>query len=293
VSFLDWLKDKTKIILFDGGMGSELIKRGLPPNTIPGLFNIEQPQLITEIHSEYYKAGSDMCQTCTFGANFLNLKNHKIEDKIEEIKKRALENIKKACPPDRLIVGDLGPTGTFKPPIGKATIADWQNAYLKQVKILENGVDLWHVETISDIDEMVAALNAIKEISSKPIIASITYKMTKRGFFTIMGDSLEKCINVLEENKVNVIGANCTLGSSEMVELAKEMVNLTSLPVSIKPNAGKPKLDSERKVIYEQTIEEFVRDIEKIIELGAKIVGGCCGTTPKTIAAIKKILNKN
>ena len=288
--FQNWLNDDSKIVLFDGAMGSELIKRDLEPGKVPDLLNIEKANSVVEIHKSYYDAGSDMCQTNTFGATPLNLKRHDVEDRIKEIIENALDNIKKACPPGRLIVGDIGPTGEFRPPVGNASSEDWYLSFSTQVKLLENGVDLWHIETISDIEEMLAAVRAIKDISNKPIIASITYNKTKRGFFTIMGDSLEKCINSLENENVDVIGTNCTLGSNEMLDLLKQAIELTNKPISVKPNAGKPRLEGLR-TSYEQPIEEFVKDIHEMIKLGAKIVGGCCGTSPKTISEIRKIID--
>jgi len=289
--FHDWLKDESKIVLFDGGMGTELIKRGLETGKLPDLLNIEKPDIIIEIHKSYYEAGSDMCQSNTFGSTPLNLKNHSLEDKITNIIDKALDNIQKACPPGRLVVGDIGPTGEFRPPVGKATSEEWHSSFATQTRLLEKGVALFHIETISDLEEMLSAVRAVKEISDKPIIASITYKKTKRGFFTIMGDPLEKCINALENEKVDVIGANCTLGSGDMLDLAKQAVNITELPISVKPNAGQPRIEGT-KTYYDQPIEEFVRDIQDMINLGVKIVGGCCGTTPKTINGIRKIIDK-
>jgi len=293
MNFKDWLKDSSKIIIFDGGMGSEIIKRGIKPGKIPDLLNIEEPEVISDIHKAYYNAGSDMCQTNTFGSSYLNLKNHKLENRMSEIILKAIENIKKVCPSNGLIVGDIGPSGEFKPPVGKATFEQWYKSYMQQVKFLEVGVHLWHIETISDIEEMSAAIKAVKEISKKPIISSMTYKKTKRGFFTIMGDSLEKCVKILEKEKVDVIGANCTISSNEMIELTKELKMLTQIPISIKPNAGKPQLNQDGKVYYNQTIEEFKGDMKQIIELGAKIVGGCCGTSPQNILALSEVIKSN
>ena len=291
MTFQDWLNDDSKIILFDGACGTLLIeKRLLEPGKIPDLLNIEKADSISEIHKSYYDAGADMCQTNTFGATPLNLKRHNLEDRIIEINKKALENIKKVCPPGRLIVGDIGPSGEFRPPVGNTTNEDWYSNFTIQAKLLENGVDLWHIETISDIEEMLMAVRAIKHISSKPIIASITYNKTKRGFFTIMGDSLEKCIELLENENVDVIGANCTLGSNEMLELLRRAIQLTNKHISVKPNAGKPRLEG-LTTSYEQPIEDFVKDIREMIKLGAKIVGGCCGTSPKTIKEIRKIID--
>ncbi|MFX1502241.1 MAG: homocysteine S-methyltransferase family protein, partial [Promethearchaeota archaeon] len=211
--FHDWLNDESKIILFDGGFGSELIKRGLKSGRIPDLLNIEEPEIISEIHGNYYNAGSDMCQTNTFGSTSLNLKRHNLESRIEEIIKSALENIEKVRPSECLIVGDIGPTGEFRPPVGNASSEQWYSSFLTQVKLLEPGVDLWHIETISDLKEMTTAIKAVRDYSKKPLIASITYSRSKRGFFTIMGDSLEKCIETLNNEDVDVIGTNCTLGS--------------------------------------------------------------------------------
>jgi len=288
--FQDWLKDDSKIILFDGGMGTEIFKRGIKPGKLPDLINLEAPDTIADIHRAYYTAGADMCQTNTFGASLLNLRNYKVDNKIQEINENALAIIKSVCVPNKLIVGDIGPSGVFKPPVGKATFEDWKSSYKEQAKYLELGVDLWHIETISDIDEMLAAIKAIQEVSKKPIISSMTYKKTKRGYYTIMGHSIEKCVNVLEEANVSVIGANCTIGSDEMVDLAKELVKLTDLPFSVKPNAGKPRLDENQIVHYDQPIADFVKHIKEMISWGAKIVGGCCGTSPETIKEIRRLL---
>ncbi len=289
--FHDWLKDDSKIILFDGAMGTEIFKRGIEPGKIPDLLNIEKPDIISEIHKSYYDVGSDMCQTCTFGSSPLNLKKYKLEDRIEKINQKALENLKKICPSNCLIVGDIGPSGEFRPPVGNITIEQWQASFANQVKILENGIDLWHIETISDIEEMKTAIKAVKEASKKPIIASMTYKKTPRGYFTIMGDSLEKCIQILEQENVDVIGSNCTIGSNEMIGLIEDSSKLTKKPLSAKPNAGQPKIDENYRPFYEYPPKDFARDIHDMINLGVKIVGGCCGTSPQTIKEIRKIID--
>jgi len=288
--FNDWLKDDSKIILFDGAMGTQLIEKELTIGKIPDIMNVEYPDVISSIHKSYYDAGSDMCQTNTFGSTPLSLKRHKLENRIGEIIENALKNIKEVRPTECLIVGDIGPTGEFRPPVGDASNKDWYSSFLTQVKLLEKGVDLWHIETISDIEEMLTAIKAVREVSKKPLIASITYKRTKKGFFTIMGDSLEKCINMLDKEKIEVIGANCTLGSQDMIDLLKNAINLTNKPISVKPNAGQPKIDGN-KTFYEQPVEEFAKDIKEMIELGAKIVGGCCGTSPITIRKIRDVID--
>jgi len=289
--FHDWLKDSSKIILFDGGMGSEVFKRGIKPGKLPDTLNFEQPDIIYEIHKAYYDAGADMCQSNTFGSSFINLENHNEGHRIREINLRGLESIKKACPPNRLIVADVGPSGEFRPPVGKASPDQWVSSFEQQVIILEDGIDLWHIETMSDIEEMKAALVAVKNISKKPIISSMTYKKTKKGYYTIMGDSLEKCVQFQEDQQVDVIGANCTLGSDEMVDLMKDLKHLTDKPISVKPNAGQPRINSDNVAVYDQPIMDFVNDIGEMIQLGAKIVGGCCGTSPTTIKEMRKLID--
>jgi 5-methyltetrahydrofolate--homocysteine methyltransferase len=285
------LRDDSKIVLFDGAMGTELIKRGLEPGKVPDLLNIENPGTIIEIHKSYYDAGSDMCQTNTFGSTPLNLRRHNLEERIKDIIGRALDNIQKASPSGRLIVGDIGPTGEFRPPVGEATREEWHSSFKMQANLLEKGVDLYHVETVSDLEEILAAVRAIREVSNKPIIASITYKKTKRGFFTIMGDPLEKCIRSLESENVDVIGANCTIGSGDMLDLVKQAIEMTNVPISAKPNAGQPRIEG-LKTFYDQPIKSFVKDIQEMINLGTKVVGGCCGTSPKTINEIRKLIDK-
>ncbi|MHA1987626.1 MAG: homocysteine S-methyltransferase family protein [Promethearchaeota archaeon] len=289
--FQDWLKDDSKIVLFDGGMGTELIKRGLEPGKVPDLLNIENPETIIEIHKSYYDAGSDMCQTNTFGSTPLNLRRHNLEERIEDIIGAALNNIQKANSSEGLIVGDIGPTGEFRPPVGDASSEEWHSSFKMQAKLLDKGVNLYHVETISDLEEILTAIRAIKEVSSKPIIASLTYKKTKRGYFTIMGDSLEKCIKALESENVDVIGANCTIGSGDMLDLVKQAIDVTNVPLSAKPNAGQPRVEGIQ-TFYDQPIKDFVKDIQAMIDLGVKIVGGCCGTSPQTINEIRKKIDK-
>ena len=156
---------------------------------------------------------------------------------------------------------------------------------------MKDGVDLWHLETISDILEMQTAIHAVRDVSDKPIIASITYKKTRRGYYTIMGDSLQKCVETLDSEKIDLIGSNCTLMSGEMVDIVEDTKKYTSKPISVKPNAGQPEVNEQGVTYYKQPIEEFIKDISEMIQHGAKIVGGCCGTSPKTIEGIRKLID--
>ncbi|MHA1976791.1 MAG: homocysteine S-methyltransferase family protein [Candidatus Hodarchaeales archaeon] len=292
MSFNHWLADKSKIILFDGAMGTQLMQYNLDPGKLPDILNIENPEIVQNVLASYYDSGSDIVQTCTFSSNLVSLERQNLGNSLQRVNSEAINNIKAIKPPNgKQIVGDIGPSGEFRPPVGKASGDQWKNGFLRQVEILEAGIDLWHVETMSDLQEMSAAIHAIKDVSQKPIIASMTYRKTKtRGFYTIMGDSLKTCVSHLEEENVDVIGTNCTLGSDQMIELAKELVLLTEKPVSVKPNAGQPRLEGGNTV-YNQSPDDFVSDIEQMINLGVKIVGGCCGTTPTHIQKLRTLID--
>jgi len=289
--FSKWLKDPTKIILGDGSNGTELIKRGFTSGKPPDILNIQDPAVVKSVLKSFYTAGADMVQTITLNANYLNLRKHKLADKLEEINDQALHNIKEVCPKGKLIVGEIGPSGEFRDPLGSGTFKKWRESFLKQVEILEGndgeGVNLWHAMGFIDVEEMYAALTAIKEVSSKPIIASFIINKGKKGFYTLMGDSLEQCIQILEKEEVDVIGANCDPGSTLFIDLVRVAKELTDYPLSVKPNAGKPSL-VDFKTVYNQPVEVFVRDITAINDLGVKIVGGCCGTSPLQIQSLRK-----
>lgn len=286
MDFKQLLQSK-KVILFDGGMGTEIFKQGLNPGKVPDLLNIEEPKIVQEILANYYKY-ADLVQTCTFSSNKLCLIKNNIGDQLELINSEAIENIQTVRPENKLIVGDIGPSGEFRKPVGNISPEEWKASFKEQIQVLEPGIDVWHVETISDIQEMEAAIKAIKDISQKPIMASMTYRKTKKGFFTIMGDSPSKCIENLEKEDVDVIGTNCTIGSEEMVELSTVLTSLTKKPVLVKPNAGLPRLEySTGQTIYDQKPSDFVTDILKMVKNGVKIVGGCCGTTAEHIKLLR------
>lgn len=291
MSFVNWLKDPERIVLGDGSNGTELINRGFTSGKPPDLLNIQDPEMVKSVLKSFYSAGADMVQTITLNASYIHLKKHNLESKLKEINKQALQNIKEVRPKGKLIVGEIGPSGEFRDPLGSGTFVKWKVSFLKQVEILEGekeeGVDLWHAMGFIDIEEMHAALTAIKEISSKPIIASFIINKGKKGFYTLMGNSLEQCIKLLEKEEVDVVGANCDPGSTLFIDLVREAKELTNYPLSVKPNASRPSLE-DFKTVYNQPIEVFVQDITEMIDLGVKIVGGCCGTSPKHIQSVRK-----
>lgn len=286
MEFLSLLKEKT-VLLFDGSLGTELMRRGLEQGTLPDVWNLEKPEIIKEVFEQYYLAGSDLVQTATFQANGVALKKHGIE-KIEEINETSAKILKSVCPENACLIGDIGPSGEFLPPVGKASLDDMQNGFQVQAKALEKYVDAYHLETFSDLQEMKAAITAVKNESNKPIIASMTYKKAPKGFFTVMGNSVQECNKEFQTLGVSVVGANCTLGSQDFIELAKVLRSITSdIPISVKPNAGQPELEGG-VLVYKQKPEDFANDLKHVLEYGVQIIGGCCGTNSSHIKLLRK-----
>ncbi|MHA1743015.1 MAG: homocysteine S-methyltransferase family protein [Candidatus Heimdallarchaeota archaeon] len=275
-----------RVLLLDGGMGSLLIAEGLPPGTPPDSWNATKPTVIQRIHKEYFLAGADAVLSNTFGASRLKLAAHGFADKVEEFNRKAIGNARAACPKGRFIAGDIGPSGKFLPPVGSATIKDFEENYLEQAEILADcGVDFFFIETMVDLKEAEAATKAVKKVSDVPVFTSITFQKTKRGFFTIMGNTVEECVSTLTNAGADVLGANCTIGSDEMIDLVPIMRKLTDKPLVFKPNAGRPQLVGT-ETIYPTGPQAFATDIIQIVSLGGQIIGGCCGTNPTYIKHI-------
>lgn len=286
---LELLKDK--ILLMDGGMGTMLIAHGLTEDEVPEIWNLEHPDKVAEIHSAYYNAGSDIIQTNTFGASRLKLEKIGLGDKTREINTAAAKLALEVCPENKYVAGDIGPTGEFLQPSGTYTEEEFIDVFKEQAEALkEGGVHLFSIETMFDIREALTALKAVKSISNLPVFTEVTFNYTPKGFFTIMGDSVEKCIKELEYNGADAVGSNCTLNSEDMLEVLKEIKKHAKLPVIIQPNAGKPQI-IDGKVLYEQSIREYIVHIQKMVEEGVNIIGGCCGTNPDYIKEIYKIIH--
>ncbi len=210
------------------------------------------------------------------------------EDSIIEINEAAGSLLREVCPDGKIVVGDLGPSGEFLPPVGKGNILEINRGFELQVEVLNSYVDAWHLETFSDIQEMITAVEVVQSTSSKPIIASMTYNKTPKGFYTVMGNSLQDCFSRLKDIGVSVVGANCTLGSEQYIELAKALRAIDEdFPISLKPNAGQPELKNGMAV-YKQPPEDFARDLGNSLRENIQVIGGCCGTQPIHIKLLRK-----
>ncbi|MEE9192237.1 MAG: homocysteine S-methyltransferase family protein, partial [Candidatus Aerophobetes bacterium] len=196
-------------------------------------------------------------------------------------------------PEGKYVAGSMGPTGKFLEPQGEFTETEFEEAYAEQAKGLTEGkADFLLIETQYDLREALCALRGARRVSELPVFVTITFNKGPRGFFTLMGNSVTQCIEELEKENVPAIGTNCTLNSTEMVEVIKIFRENTSLPLIAQANAGKPSLSIDGKVAYSQGLEDYVRYIPEMIKNGANIIGGCCGTDPNYIKKMAEIIKK-
>jgi 5-methyltetrahydrofolate--homocysteine methyltransferase len=282
--FLEKLKEKT--IIFDGAIGTMLMATGHASGKSPVLHNLEQPDLVAEIHRQYYDAGSDVVITNTFGGNPLKLAADGVEELLEPLNREGVRLTKTACPDGKFVAGDMGPSGKMLKPLGDVALEDMRENFFLQAKVLiDAGVDLITIETMYSLEEAVAAVQGVRTAGDILLLASITFTQTKNGFFTMMGEDVAQCTSSLENAGADMIGANCTLNSQDIIELTKELRASTAKPILIQPNAGQP-LVRNGVTYYEQSPSEFAADAMKIKAAGADMIGGCCGTTPEFIREV-------
>ena len=285
------IKDRLgkELLFFDGGMGTLLQERGLGPGELPETWNLIHPDVIRDIHRSYIEAGSDIVLTNTFGANAL--KFHDDGCSLEEIVKKGVENVKRAA--EEAKVGrtvytalDMGPTGKLLKPMGDL---DFETAYeaFKEVAIWgeEAGADLIHIETMSDTYELKAAVLAAKENTSLPVFATAIFD--ERGKL-LTGADVPSVVALLEGLRADAIGINCGMGPEQMLPVLEQFLKYSSLPVIVKPNAGLPK-QKNGQTYYDVDPEQFAGLMKQVVQMGAVVVGGCCGTTPDHIRMMREL----
>ena len=284
-------KVNQKGVVVDGGMGSMLISRGLKGGDCAEKWNIDHPDVIQEIHRAYFDAGADVATANTFGASSFKLEKMGIEERVEIFNTEAVKNARTAAKPGQYVAGDLGPVGEMLSPMGSLTVERAKEIYVNQAGIIEAaGVDLFLIETIFDLNEAIAALEAVQAVSSKPVFCSLTFNQTKKGFFTLMGNPVEASMQKLRDAGAAAVGANCSLGSDGMIALAAQIRESVDIPVIIQPNAGMPQTRPDGTASYPEDETIFAGNIKKIKALGIEIVGGCCGTTPAFIHRIRQTI---
>ncbi len=273
-----------ELLYFDGGMGTLLQSKGLKPGELPEVWNLEHTEEIVDIHRQYYEAGSDIVLTNTFGANAL--KFHDSKYALKDIVTAAVANVKKAASlgvhdgREVYTALDIGPTGKLLKPMGDLAFEDAYEAFKEVVKYGEDaGVDLIHIETMSDTYEVKAAVLAAKENTDLPVFATMIFD--EKGKLLTGGD-VPSVVAMLEGLRVDALGINCGMGPEQMLPILSEIMEYTSIPVIVKPNAGLPK-QRDGEVYYDVVPRQFAQTMQKVLQLGASVIGGCCGTTPEHI----------
>ena len=279
------------VLLCDGGMGTELQKRGMPTGVCPEEYNISHPDVVQGIYADYYKAGSDIIETNTFGGNRSRLALHNFEDRVTEFCRKSAELAKEVCPEGKFVAGSMGPTGDIIEPLGSLPVQQAYDFFAEQAEALAEGVvDVIFVETMMAAEEAEIAIKATKEKTNLPVVSTMTFELGKSGLRTMWGVDVASAVQRLTDAGADIIGANCGKGFEEMIQIVKEMRPLTAKPIIAQPNAGIPDL-VDGKSVYRETPEIIKPKAEALLKQGVNILGGCCGTGPEHIAMMRKLVD--
>jgi 5-methyltetrahydrofolate--homocysteine methyltransferase len=278
------------IILLDGAIGTELDKRGLMGRAGN---NLDAPEAVLEIQREYAACGCDALTTNTLTMNRIYIETHNLGISVQDVNKAGVELARQAAGKERYVLGNLSSTGQLLEPYGTYKESKFYEAFKEQAGILaESGVDGFIIETMFDLREALCALRACKENFSLPVIVSIAFMTEEKGGRTIMGDSAEQCARSLTDAGADVVGTNCgDLDPAQMAVVVSFIKSATPRPVLAQPNAGKPRLVDD-KTLFEMAPASFATGIAECLRAGARLVGGCCGTSPEHIRAVAGMLEQ-
>ncbi len=290
--FLERLSERP--LLGDGAMGTMLYARGVPLDACFDVFNVNEPKIVQAIHAEYIQAGADWIETNTFGANRFKLAVHGLSARVREINLRGAKlarDVRETMGRDVFVLGSLGPLGKYLAPLGSIAPEDARAAFLEQAEgLLEGGVDAFVVETFSDLIEMRLAVEAIRAITDLPIVTQVAFT---QDLVTFLGHTPTEVVRTLRGLPVQVIGANCSVGSSTLFDVLEQMLpEAGGLPVAIQPNAGLPSRVGER-LIYISSPQYMAEYAARMIGAGARMVGGCCGTNAEHIRAMREVVDRH
>ena len=278
--------ERGDLLISDGATGTFLQQHGLEPGGCPEEFNASRPEVVREMSRQYFDAGSDMALTNSFGGSVFMQKKYGYGERVAEFNRLAAEHARSQAPDGRFVIGSVGPTGEFLEPLGPVSEDEMYDAFVEQVKALEEGgADGVVVETMTAIEEAVLAVRAARENTSLVVMATMVFDKGPRGFFTMMGVTPEQAVNAMTAAGSHVVGSNCGNGIDNMVEIARRMRSETEGFLLIHSNAGIPAMRNGQ-IIYPETPEYMAERFRELADIGVNIVGGCCGTGPDHIRAL-------
>jgi len=273
-------------LISDGATGTYLQQHGLMPGGCPEELNLNHPDVVRGMAAAYFAAGSNMVLTNSFGGNVFRLRHYGLADRVAEINLLAASLARSVAPPDRFVIGSIGPTGEFLEPLGDVSAEALCAAFAEQAAALvAGGADGVLIETMSALDEATLAVRMARENVAGVVMATLTFQPGARGWATSMGVRPERAIKALRDAGADVVGANCGVGASRMVELARILHELTDGPLLIHANAGLPEV-RDGSIVYPETPELIAPYFAEMKRIGINILGGCCGTGPAHIRAI-------
>ncbi|MFA6187068.1 MAG: homocysteine S-methyltransferase family protein [Phycisphaerae bacterium] len=283
------------LLFLDGAMGTQLMARNVVAEKGNDWLNVEQPQVILDIHNAYFKAGCDAVLANTLGANEISLARHGLGDEVEKLNKAGVKIARQAADAasgDKYVLGDISSCGEFLQPLGTLEPARLKEVFAKQAKALcDAGVDGFAIETFMAVDEAKVAAEAVLSVCNLPVFVSLAFDPAGNDFRTMMGASAETIAAEFSSLGIRGLGFNCgNLNMEQYLALAEKFVKLlkgTNIALLAEPNAGKPEL-IDGKAVYKLSADDFANWLEKIYSAGATILGGCCGTSPAHIAAMTK-----
>ena len=276
-------------VLGDGAMGTMLQKHGLEFGECPERFNLERPEVVRMIHAAYAEAGSEFVTTNTFGANRIGLARYRLDERLPEIVRNAVASAREAVGEGVLVAASVGPTGALLEPYGDAPPSDVREAFTETAGHLDaEGVDFFIVETMTDINEALLALEGVKSVSDRPVIATMSFQQTPKGMRTVMGNGAADSAARLRDAGADIVGTNCCNGVEEALWIVEEMGEV-GVPLIAQPNAGIPVIE-DGKPVYNQTPARMAAEAPALLDAGVSVIGGCCGTTPEHIRAIARAI---
>ena len=277
-----------EIVLIDGAVGTQLEEHG---SVMGGQSNLATPDIVLKIHKDYSNSGCNIITANTLNMNRVYIERHGLDIDVRAVNLQGVELAKKAALQSQYVIGDMSSTGKLLVPYGPVSESEAFDSFCEQASIMEEGgVKGFIIETMIDLTEALLALKACRNVSNLPVMAAMSFVTSKDGGRTVMGNSAEECAKALTESGASAVGANCgNVDPFEMAEIISVMSASTSLPVIAMPNAGKPEMVNDR-VIFKMSPSEYINGIKECMKAGAKIIGGCCGTTPAHISTLAESL---